>query len=1376
MPEQWKQTGNTLQRDENTSPDYDYRFNLGSPGYLYFYSKEQVDALVAGVATTASNGLTKTGNNITLGGPLTLGTNIPISGSGYFEMFESADYKTDFYVDDSSMYLATADDADATISRQLNMKTDGSGSNGGVGLFTKKSNTYRGIFLDAYTGYGLTDLPTNQLTVVDNITNKGAVYYADYSANFTDRSIPDVAFVRSKVPTREVWLSTQGIVSDADISTGSSTYGTDQTAAIQAIYNLASTGTPIKIHWDVKVGVGSITYYGNTHTEFQPGMGAILRPSTNAPMFRNANKVVDGTIIDMNIVFRGGGILNFNGTEQLHDTPTEGFIVGIKADGVKNYVIDGLQLLNAKTFTTLFSNWINVWEMNCIVDVGADAAINADGFHHNGPGINAWVLNNYLNTYDDAIAFNANDVPTSYETGGYVAGGPISNVYIINNTLGNAPNNAADPVSASLFGIRLLSGASRIDNVNIDGLFGTTKGYAIIADNYWQLPLQVVTTGNGNFGTININNVNVSVPAKGVTFNIKDSYMNFIGVFDTINISNVNRSNFDYNAPLFRADLSYTNIKNLRLSNITSIDTSGTNTNALFSLTLGTIGNLELNSIYASKTTDLDAPIVLVNSGTISNIKVNGLNTQNILSPIKAVAGTISNIQAVDIIHANSTPASGWINTAITIPAVTIKTISTSLVKSGAGTITALNTDSIFFHAVDIFGLSTEKISVNSTGIGWNRKVDDGTIFDATGYAYQWQHATKSTTAATDKYELQVYTNTGATSNAHAITVQGDGKIGLNNVNPLQQLDVGGSINASTSYLLGNTSVVGLSGGTQLLGGGGTVTAILTQKPLSLTGKTTFAAGTTTTAMWGLPTGVAKTSPAAGDAYWDGTNLFASNGTGYSQFAYLASPTFTGVPAAPTASAVTNTTQIATTAYVKSQGYGTGTVTSVSVTTANGVSGSVATSTTTPAITLTLGAITPTSTNGVSAATMAFMDATSSVQTQLNSKGPGTVTSVSGTTNRITVATGTTTPVIDISSSYVGQASITTLGTIATGVWNGTAIGDTYISSAATWNAKQSAITFGTGVQTALGVNIGSAGAPVLFNGAGGTPSSMTATNLTGTATALNIGGNAATVTNGAYINVANVFTALQTISATVSGTLTRTPYLHLNNPTASTVGTPIQDSPAFRLSGSVWNTTASASRATDYYMYITPNTGPNTSSSLRFDANLAGNIGTLFSLTKSESGGGGSYYTEAAFDADNIYFNGIGNFNNQLISAVNLDGVSLSTYYNSNAFGKTLIGNNRSGSLGETNIITAVGTGPFAVGGITFSQVSTGGAETNLLAINGGTKAAVFAGSLTTSAPSGSASQPWKLGDASIAVTTPSTTILAVEVNGVTYYIPTVT
>lgn len=81
-----------------------------------------------------------------------------------------------------------------------------------------------------------------------------------------------------------------------------------------------------------------------------------------------------------------------------------------------------------------------------------------------------------------------------------------------------------------------------------------------------------------------------------------------------------------------------------------------------------------------------------------------------------------------------------------------------------------------------------------------------------------------------------------------------------------------------------------------------------------------------------------------------------------------------------------------------------------------------------------------------------------------------------------------------------------------------------------TFNNKQAAITFGTGVQTALGVNIGSAGAPVLFNGALGTPSSGTATNITGlpistgvsglgtgiaTALGVNVGTSGSVVVNG---------------------------------------------------------------------------------------------------------------------------------------------------------------------------------------------------------------------------------------------------------------------
>lgn len=92
---------------------------------------------------------------------------------------------------------------------------------------------------------------------------------------------------------------------------------------------------------------------------------------------------------------------------------------------------------------------------------------------------------------------------------------------------------------------------------------------------------------------------------------------------------------------------------------------------------------------------------------------------------------------------------------------------------------------------------------------------------------------------------------------------------------------------------------------------------------------------------------------------------------------------------------------------------------------------------------------------------------TSAIQTQLNNKQPldSTLTAlaafntnglltqtaadtftgrtVTGTSNRISVTNGdgvAGNPTVDVSASYVGQASITTLGTIGTGVWNGTTI------------------------------------------------------------------------------------------------------------------------------------------------------------------------------------------------------------------------------------------------------------------------------------------------------------------------------------------------
>lgn len=63
-----------------------------------------------------------------------------------------------------------------------------------------------------------------------------------------------------------------------------------------------------------------------------------------------------------------------------------------------------------------------------------------------------------------------------------------------------------------------------------------------------------------------------------------------------------------------------------------------------------------------------------------------------------------------------------------------------------------------------------------------------------------------------------------------------------------------------------------------------------------------------------------------------------------------------------------------------------------------------------------------------------------------------TVTAAAGTLTGTTLA------------SNVVTSSLTSLGTIATGVWQGTAIADSYISSSSTWNAKESALTFSTGL------------------------------------------------------------------------------------------------------------------------------------------------------------------------------------------------------------------------------------------------------------------------------------------------------------------------
>ncbi len=134
----------------------------------------------------------------------------------------------------------------------------------------------------------------------------------------------------------------------------------------------------------------------------------------------------------------------------------------------------------------------------------------------------------------------------------------------------------------------------------------------------------------------------------------------------------------------------------------------------------------------------------------------------------------------------------------------------------------------------------------------------------------------------------------------------------------------------------------------------------------------------------------------------------------------------------------------------------------------------------------------------------------------------GTVTSVSGTANRIT-STGGATPVIDISASYVGQTSITTLGTITTGVWNGTTIAVANGGTGAV-TLTNHGVLIGQGTSPIVATAAGTAGQVLQSGGAAADPLYSTATypsTATGTGTILRADGTNWAATTATYPNTA---------------------------------------------------------------------------------------------------------------------------------------------------------------------------------------------------------------------------------------------------------------
>ena len=159
----------------------------------------------------------------------------------------------------------------------------------------------------------------------------------------------------------------------------------------------------------------------------------------------------------------------------------------------------------------------------------------------------------------------------------------------------------------------------------------------------------------------------------------------------------------------------------------------------------------------------------------------------------------------------------------------------------------------------------------------------------------------------------------------------------------------------------------------------------------------------------------------------------------------------------------------------------------------------------------------------------------------------GVINSITGTALQIDVTAGVN-PVISIDAGYLGQASITTLGTIGTGTWAGTNVALNHGGTNAALVASNGGIFYSTATAGAVLAGTATAG-QLLTSGASTTPawttSTYPATNAANTllyASSANTMAALATGNNGVLITSgAGVPSISSTLPAAVQGNITAT-------------------------------------------------------------------------------------------------------------------------------------------------------------------------------------------------------------------------------------------
>jgi hypothetical protein len=480
----------------------------------------------------------------------------------------------------------------------------------------------------------------------------------------SDQHNRQVPMVNNKgVPISVYYLSGYGAVSDAEIDMNSVTFGTDNTTAIQNVLDKAKH-SPITVYWDGKYSVTGLKIYSNTTLIVNAGCGAILRNHSDKSILMNASQSF-GAEKDSNIVI-SGGIWNGNyynrliprGAQSKGDS-ISGLVGCFRFYGVDNLIVRDAILYKPATYALAAANVTHVLYENIIVDVGPDPLINNDGLHIDGNSQYGVIRHCIINAHDDAIGLNADDLYLHWYNGksdrngistkglfySEKSAGPISDILIDDITL-----------NSSLFGIRILSGKSRVDRITIRNIKGYTQGYAMVVDNYQHNPEMLTWAGPGNIGTINVEDIDVAIHT-GIQMP-NESCMNVSTNVEQLIFKNIKRKYFAAGEPTILIRGKNTVIGSLELDGYYSYDTTKNSTISHILIDGALINQLSISNVSIRRTqNENENRSVLLetrNNSCVNSLQFNRINTDGIASLLSNATGELSIINASNVIHTNA--------------------------------------------------------------------------------------------------------------------------------------------------------------------------------------------------------------------------------------------------------------------------------------------------------------------------------------------------------------------------------------------------------------------------------------------------------------------------------------------------------------------------------------------------------------------------------------------------------------------------------------------------------------------------------------------------------------------------------------------------